>query len=207
MSLYSYDQHAKPDNVPTDAMGTPLCGQSHWNDGWYMRDRPRPFATTAWAIITGYWQDQPGRAATKVVFACKKHAAIIKAQQSKGSYGWSDALLLDATPAEVLADMPGILAKVTERVRREYKESRATAAANDLRYRREGWDKAHAEYAQYADLRSDIITLSDPDDYFGLVTISIRERRFTPNEAREVGRRLQEAAAMAEALTAQQVKP
>lgn len=205
MSAYSFRRHRNLTEVvfATPAGNVPQCGHRH-GSGWYAYQQVRPEATTAWVTL-----NSDGKAEA-MLFACKQHTATIKAQQSKGSFGWRkrDVTLLPETPAEAAKNMQAIFARVTETILHARLESEANKAARDLAYTREGWEKARTEYANRRGTTERAVQLTDPkDDYFRRVYIAVGVKRLTPGEARDLGHRLQKAAARAELLTEQAVKP
>jgi len=200
-----YDRITKTASVARNAEGLVECADAHWSRYSYRGPMSRPAATVAFVDMSD------GGTARGVVFLCKRHAGTMKAQRTKGSWGWRGVRDCADAVEKVAKDVEGYLAKAEAEFRAEEKARREAREKADTDYARAGWDKARRDYN--AGPTSDELdriqpTISDPkDDSFGRVFVHVQPRKMTPKAARFLAARLLKVADEAEAKTDAAVRP
>jgi hypothetical protein len=203
--MYS-DYFQKAEDVKRTPEGNVECGQSHAGGGWYRSTvKPRPAATQ---VFVDY---RDSGKAVSVTALCNLHAGRVKAQITKGSYGYRNTRLVEGvTPNTAALNPTGFLDTLTKAKQDEMAAQQKANEEYRLNIVRGRWDEMRANYnapVEAADIERNVTLTSSLDDYWARVFVHVQPKSLSPNEARALAARLIEAADAAETLTNTAMKP
>lgn len=202
-----YDKVSKVEDIKrlTEGPNAGLiqCGDSHFGGGYYRAKLREP------AAVVFSEEDANGKV-KELVLVCKRHAGTIKANITKGSWGFRGAEIVEGVSVEAAALNPAALITTLTQAKMVAKAVRETANANrELTYKREHWTEERADYnADLKDGWDSKVTLTNSiDDPFSRVYVVTVRSYLTPKQARRVAMDLLTAADNADDLTAIAMKP